>query len=101
MRRNEDLKGKGGGRLKRYNVDGDVPLCLRKIDEKSSSNKKSSKEKNGSGSSTSNSTKDGSKSKMTSGSKELCGGTTEMKNKENGETRCKDIAFVVLINELK
>ena len=29
-RRNEDLKGKGGGRLKHYNVDGDVPLSLRK-----------------------------------------------------------------------
>ena len=77
MRRNEDPKGRGGGRLRQCNVDGDVPLCLRKIDEESkdgsSSNKKSSKEKNDSGSSTSNSTKDGSKSKTTSGSKELCG----------------------------
>ena len=47
-RRNEDLKGKGGGRLKHYNVDGDVPLCLRKIEEESkdgSSNTKNSKEK--------------------------------------------------------
>ena len=32
-RRNEDLKGKGGGRLKHCNVDGDVPLCLRSFDE--------------------------------------------------------------------
>ena len=73
MRRNEDLKGKRGGRLKHHNVDGDVPLCLRKIDEESkdgsSSNKKNSKEKNVCESITSNSTKDGSKGKMTSGSK--------------------------------
>ena len=32
--KNEDLKGRGGGRLKHYNVDGDVPLCLRKLKEK-------------------------------------------------------------------
>ena len=28
--RMEDLRGKGGGRLKHRTVDGDVPLCLRK-----------------------------------------------------------------------
>ena len=48
-RKNEDLKGKGGGRLKHCNVDGDVPLWLSKIEEESkdgsSSNKKNSKEK--------------------------------------------------------
>ena len=34
--KNEDLKGRGGGgRLKHYNVDGDVPLCVRKPEEKS------------------------------------------------------------------
>ena len=33
-RRNEDLKGKGGSRLKHYNVDGYVPLRLRNFDEK-------------------------------------------------------------------
>ena len=32
-RRNEDLKGKEGGRLKLCNVDGDVPKCLRSFDE--------------------------------------------------------------------
>ena len=26
----EDLRGKGGGRLKHCTVEGDVPLCLRK-----------------------------------------------------------------------
>ena len=29
--KNEGLKGRGGGRLKYYNVDGDMPLCLRKM----------------------------------------------------------------------
>ena len=27
----EDLRGKGGGRLKHRTIDGDVPLCLRKM----------------------------------------------------------------------
>ena len=47
MRGNEDPKGKGG-RLKHYNVDGDVPLCLRKTKEKGKdgiSNKKNNEEK--------------------------------------------------------
>ena len=43
------LKGKGGGRLKHCNVDGDVPLCLGKTEEKSkdgsSSNEKNNEEK--------------------------------------------------------
>ena len=34
IRKTEDLKGKGGGRLKHCNVDGDVPLCLKKTEEK-------------------------------------------------------------------
>ena len=92
-KKNEDLKGKEGGRLKHYNVDGAVPLCLRKIDEESkdgcSSFKKNSKEKNDSGSSTSNSMKDGSKSKMISGSKDLCGDTIEKKSNKNGKTKSK------------
>ena len=46
-RKNEDLNGKGGGRLKHCNVDGDVPLCLQSFDEenKGSSSKKNSKER--------------------------------------------------------
>ena len=82
-----------------------MPLCLRKIDEESkdcsSSNKKNSTEENGSESITLNSMKDGSKSKMTSGSKELCGGTTEMKNKENGKTVIQDITFIVLQKNMR
>ena len=30
-KRMEDLRGKGGGRLKHCTVDGDVPICLRKM----------------------------------------------------------------------
>ena len=48
-RKNEDLKRKGRRRLKHYNVDGDVPLCLRKTEEKSkdgsNNNKKNKKMK--------------------------------------------------------
>ena len=69
-RKNEDLKGRGGGRLKHYNVDGDVPLCLRKTEGKSkdgsSSNKKNNEEK----------------SKMVSGSADLCGDSTRKTNDE-------------------
>ena len=98
-RRNEDLKEKGGGRLKHCNVDGDVPLCLRSFDEGSkdgSSSKKNGKEWMVSGSSVSNSMKNDSRSKMTSGSKDLCSNTTEEKNQENGKQKSKHIAFIVL-----
>ena len=71
MRRNEDLKGKGGGRLKLCNVDGDAPLCLQSFDDeenKGSSSKKNSKGRMTSGCSVSNSMKSDSRSKMTNGS---------------------------------
>ena len=49
LRKNEDLKRRGGGRLKHYNFDGDVPLRLRKTEGKSkdgsSSNKKNNDDK--------------------------------------------------------
>ena len=98
-RRNEDLKGKGRGRLKHCNVDGDVPPSLRSFDEEnkdSSSSKKNSKERMMSGSSVSNNMKNDSRGKMTSGSKDLCGNTTEKKNQENGKAKSKDITFIVL-----
>ena len=93
------MKGKGGGKLKHCNVDGDVPLCLRSFAEEnkdSRSSKKNSKERMESGSSVSNSIKNDSRSKMTSGSKYLCGNTTEKKNQENGKAKSKDITFIVL-----
>ena len=102
-RRNEDLKGKGGGRLKHCNVDGDVPP--RSFDEEhkdnSSSSKKNSKERMMSGKSVSNSMKNDSRSKMTSGCKDLCGNTTEKKNQENGKAKGKDITFIVLQKNMR
>ena len=58
------------------------------------SNKKNNEEKNESGSSTLNRMKDGSKSKMGSGNKDLCGDYTGKKNDE--KTKNKDITFIVL-----
>ena len=43
-KRMEDLRGKGGGRLKHRTVDGDVPLCLRK-NQRDSNDDSSSKRK--------------------------------------------------------
>ena len=51
----EDLRGKGGGRLKHRTIDGDVPLCLRKTEKESnddSSSKGKNREEKESGSST-------------------------------------------------
>ena len=70
-RKNENLKGKGGGRLKHYNVDGDVPLC--------------------------NKMKDESKSKMVSGSKDMCGDYLLRRNTVKvRKTKNKDVTFIVL-----
>ena len=49
----EDLRGKGGGRLKHRTVDGDVPLCLRRnlrdsIDDSSSKRKMREEQESGS-----------------------------------------------------
>ena len=42
-KKNEGLKGRGGGgRLKYYTVDGDMPLCLRKTERKSKGGSSSS-----------------------------------------------------------
>ena len=100
-RRNEDLTLKGGGRLKLCNVDGDVPLCLRSFDEgnkegSSSNSKKDNKERTVSGSSVSNRRKNDCRSEMTSGSKDVCGNTTERKNQESEKQKSKDTTFIVL-----
>ena len=52
-KRMEDLRGKGGGRLKHCTVGGDVPLCLRKNvkdrnDDSSTKGKKHEEKKSGS-----------------------------------------------------
>ena len=64
------MKGRGGGRLKYNNVDGDMPLCLRKTERKSK------------GGSSSNENEKDDKSKMMSGSKDLCGVTERKRNNE-------------------
>ena len=82
-------KGRGGGRLKHYNVDGDVPLCLRKTEEKSkdgSSSKKKKNEEKCKRKQHTNRMKDGSKSTMESGCKDLCGDSTGKKTKK--KQRC-------------
>ena len=71
----EDLRGKGGGRLKHRTIDGDVPLCLRKNEKDSnddSSSKGKTREKKESGSSSVSKTKLCAMNKMASGSKDVC-----------------------------
>ena len=98
-RRNEDLKRIGGGRLKHYNVDGDV-LCHYFCETfASSSSKKNSKERMLSGSNMSNSMKDGSRSKMTSGSKDVCGDSTRKGNDEKANNN--DVTFIVLQRNMR
>ena len=66
-KRMEDLRGKGGGRLKHCTVDGDVPLCLRKNQKDSNddcSSKRKTREEKESGSSILGKTKHYFKNKM-------------------------------------
>ena len=82
-RRMEDMRSKGGGRLKHYTVDGDVPLCLRRKlkDNKGSSSSESEKyEGKGSRSSNQRKMKKCVMNNMASGSKELPPRSTEGKN---------------------
>ena len=73
-KRTEDMRSKGGGRLKHSTVDGDVPMCLRRkledIKESSSSKSKKYEEKE-SGSGNREKMKNCVMNNMTSGSKEL------------------------------
>ena len=85
-RKNEGLKGRGGGRLKYYNVDGDMPLCLRKTERKSKGGSSNENEKDD-------------KSKMMSGSKELCGDSTRKRNDEKAINN--DVTFIVLQKNMR
>ena len=82
-KRLEDMRSKGGGRLKHCNVDGDVPLCLRrKLKDNKESSSSESKRYEGKGS------RSGNQRKMkkcvmksvASGSKELHSHYTEGKD---------------------
>ena len=89
-KRMEDMRGKGGGRLKHRTVDGDVPLCLRRnlrdSKEDSSSNRKRYEEKD-SRSSTQSKTKHCVMNKMASGSKDMCPRSTEEKDDHSKKQR--------------
>ena len=81
-KRMEDLRVKGGGRLKHRTVDGDVPLCLRKNQRDSnddSSSKRKTREEKECGSSTQSKTKHCVMNKMASGSEDMCPRFTEEK----------------------
>ena len=102
MRENEDSKGRGGGRLKLRDVDGDVPLSMRSFDEGiQRQQQQQQKTKRSGGSNDLNSRKEDSRSKTASGSKDLCGIKTTKKNKENGRTKEKDIIFIVLQKNMR
>ena len=85
-KKNEGLKG-GGGRLKYYNVDGDMPLCLRKNERRSKV-----------GSSSNENEKDD-QSKMMSGSKDLRGDSTRIRNDE--KTINNAVTFIVLQKKMR
>ena len=82
-KRMEELRGKGGGRLKHRTDDGDVPLCLRINQSDSnddSSSKRKTREEKESGSSTQSKTKQCVMNKMASGSEDMCPRSTEEKD---------------------
>ena len=95
-KRMEDMRGKGGGRLKYCIVAGDVPLCLRRnlrdSKEVSSSKRKRYEEKE-SRSITQSKTKHCAVKKMASGSKDMCPRPTEEKD---DDTTNKEVTFIVL-----
>ena len=88
-KRMEDLRGKGGGRLKHRTVDGDVPLCLRKNQRDNNddcSSKRKTREEKESRNSTQRKTKHCVMNKMASGSKDIC-----PENPKN-----KEVTFIIL-----
>ena len=85
-KRMEDMRSKGGGRLKHCTVDGDVPLCLRrKLKDNKESSSSESKRYEGKGSRSSNQSKMKNcvMNNMASGSKELHPRSTEGKDKHS------------------
>ena len=87
--RMEDMRSKGGGRLKHCIVDGDVPLCLRrKLKDRKESSSSASKryEEKESRRSTQSKMKNCVMNNMASGSKDLCPRSTEE----------KDVTFIIL-----
>ena len=100
-KRMEDMRSKGGGRLKHCTVDGDVPLCLRRKleDNKESSSSESKKyEEKGSGNGNREKMKNCVMNNMASGSKELqlhftAGNDMHSKNRE--------VTFIILQKNMR
>ena len=86
QKKNESVKGRGGGRLKYDNVDGDMPLCLRKTERKSKGGSSNESEKDD-------------KSKMMSGSKDLCGDSARKRNDERAINN--DVTFIVIQKNMR
>ena len=100
-RRMEDLRGKGGRRLKHCTVDGDVRLCLRKHQKDSkddSSSKRETREEKESGSSTLGKTKHCCKNKMASGSGDICPRSIEEKDEH---PKNKEVTFIILQKNMR
>ena len=95
-KRMEDLRGKGGRRLKHRTVDGDVPLCLRKNQTDSndvSSSKRKTREEKESGSSILGKTKHCFMNKMASGSEGTCPRSIDNKDEH---PKNKEVTFIIL-----
>ena len=92
----EDMRSKGGGRLKHCTVDGDVPLCLRRKleDNKESSSSESKKyEEKGSGSGNQEKMKNCVMNNMASGCKELQLQYTAGKDMHS---KNREVTFIIL-----
>ena len=100
-KRMEDMRSKGGGRLKHCIVDGDVPLCLRrklKDSNESSSSKRKTYEEKESRSSTQSTTKHCVMNNTASGSKDFCPRSTEEKDKHS---KNKEVTFIILQKNMR
>ena len=100
-KRMEDMRGKGGGRLKHCIVDGDVPLCLRRYlrdSKEDSSSKRKMYEEKESRSSTQSKTKYCVMNKMASGSKGTCPRSTEEKDEH---PKNKEVTFIILQKNMR
>ena len=97
----EDMRGKGGGRLKHCTVDGDVPLCLRRNlrdSREASSSKRKMYEEKESRSSTQSITKHCVMNKMASGSEDICQFSTEEKDEH---PKNKEVTFIILQKNMR
>ena len=100
-KRLEDMRSKGGGRLKHCNVDGDVPLCLRrnlKDNKESSSSESKRYEGEGSRSGNQRKMKKCVMKSVASGSKELHSHYTERKDMHS---KNKEVTFIILQKNMR